>query len=72
MAAMLTSSRLGLQQAPPYLGAECCLFVEIAVHELTELAGGDLTAAGQGGKGIRQSPEGPCPLAGRGAPLWGP
>lgn len=32
----------------PHLGAECCLFVEIAMHELAVLPSGDLTAGGPG------------------------
>lgn len=33
-----------MQTAFAYLGAECCLFMEIAMHELTVLPSGDLTA----------------------------
>lgn len=33
-----------MQTAFAYLGTECCLFMEIAMHELTILPSGDLTA----------------------------
>lgn len=33
-------------EVSPHLGTECCLFMEIAVHELTVLSSGDLTAGG--------------------------
>lgn len=40
------------QTAFAYLGAERCLFVEIAVHELTILPSGDLTAVDRKQRGI--------------------
>lgn len=44
-----------------YLGTECCLFVEIAMHELTILPGGDLTAVDRKHMGIGLL-TGICPL----------
>lgn len=46
-------------RALPHLGAERRLFVEIAMHELTVLPGGDLAARGGGAGGV-SGPWAPC------------
>ena len=74
---------LTVPRAPPHLGAECGLLVEIAVHELTVFARGDLTAGdGEARADVRGLSPDPLPgvqrlaaarIAGRmGAPLQGP
>lgn len=72
-----------MPRAPPHLGAECGLLVEIAVHELTVFARGDLTAGDREAReDVRGLSPNPSPgvqclaaagIAGRmGAPLQGP
>lgn len=74
---------LTVPRAPPHLGAECGLLVEIAVHELTVFARGDLTAGdGEARADVRGLSPDPSPgvqrlaaagVAGKmGAPLQGP
>lgn len=52
-------------QAPPHLGAERSLFVEIAVHELTVFPSGDLTAGGMERQGGTSGPWVPLPTSPR-------
>lgn len=54
-----------MQTAFAYLGTECCLFMEIAMHELTVLPRGDLTAV-DGSRWLSHSYLGGSPAPGHG------